>query len=139
MTDFLDRLKKGLDKSVTAVTVKSKELLETTQLRAQLGGLKDQKRAALEELGNIVYTLTSQQGLDAARERVASKCGEVALLDEQMKNIEADIRRIQAEAAAALGVTPATGGASCRACGTSNVKTAKFCARCGQQLAATPS
>lgn len=89
------------------VTVKSKEALETTQLRSQVKDLQEEKQRGLKELGNIAYTLHVQGKLETAWERVRAKCVAVAALDQKIRDKEDEIRQVQLKAQEALGKTPA--------------------------------
>lgn len=55
MADFLDKLKRGLDKGITTVGVKSKEVIETQKVKGQITNLEFKKKMALEELGKTIY------------------------------------------------------------------------------------
>ena len=132
MAEFLDRLKKGIDRGVTTVAVRSKELLETTQLRGQLGRLQEERQRSLEDLGSVVYTLANQGRLEAELERVRTKCAAVARIDAQIKATDDELRRVQTEANQAVGTS--AGSAQC-SCGATMRDGAKFCARCGRPIA----
>lgn len=133
MSDFLDKLKKQIDKGVTTVTVKSKEALETTQLRSQVKSLQEEKQRGLEELGNIVYTLYVQGTLETERGRVRAKCATLAALDQKIRDKEYEMRRVQLKAQEALGKTPAAPLGVCT-CGTPVYEGAKFCGGCGKNV-----
>lgn len=72
MVDFFDKVREGIGKGITTVSVKSKEMVETTKLKGQVGTLQEQKRSALEEMGNIVYTMFLKGAFD--EERIRGKC-----------------------------------------------------------------
>lgn len=56
MADFLEKLKQGLDRSITTVGVKSKELIETQKVKGQISSIEQKKKKAFEELGEIIYS-----------------------------------------------------------------------------------
>jgi hypothetical protein len=56
MADFLEMLKQGLDRSITTVGVKSKELIETQKVKGQISNIEHKKRKAFEELGELIYS-----------------------------------------------------------------------------------
>jgi len=67
MADFLDKLKQGLDKGITTVGVKSKEVIETRKVKGQITNLEFKKKMALEELGKttyIRYRFEKDQGIE---------------------------------------------------------------------------
>jgi len=103
LADFLDKLKKGIDKGITTVSVRSKETFATSRLRRQIKVLAKEKRERLEELGNIVYTFFTRGELDAGQERVKEKSEALMRLDEQIQEKEEEIRQIQLKAQEALG------------------------------------
>lgn len=133
MAEFLDKLKKGIDKGVTAVTVKSKEMLETTQLRSQLRDLQEQKRETVQELGNIVYTLFTQGTLDQEQVRVHEKCTAVGALDRKIREKEGEIRLVQLQAQQALGKSATPPVTQCE-CGADLYEGTRFCGGCGKPV-----
>jgi NADH pyrophosphatase NudC (nudix superfamily) len=133
MSEFLDKLKRGIDKGVTTVTVKSKEALETTQLRSQVKTLQEEKQRGLEELGNIVYTLYVQGTLETEAGRVRVKCSALAALDQKIRDKEDEIRQVQLKAQEALGKTPASPLGVC-ACGAPIYEGMNFCGGCGKNV-----
>jgi hypothetical protein len=132
MVEFFDKLKKGLDKGVTAVTVKSKEMLEATQLRSQVKTLQEERLRELEELGSIVYTLHVQGKLSEGMERVQTKCEKVASLDQKLREKAEEIYWVHIKAQEALGA-PALPVAVC-ACGAPVHEGTKFCGGCGKPV-----
>jgi hypothetical protein len=57
MTDFLDKLKGKIDKGISTVNVKSKELIEKQKIKMQLSELKAEKNNVLLELGKLTYLM----------------------------------------------------------------------------------
>lgn len=133
MAEFLDKLKRGIDKTVTTVTVRSKEILETSQLRSQVKSLQEEKQRALEELGNIVYTLYSQAKLEGGGERIRANCAALAELDQKIRDKEGEIHQVQIKAQEALGRTMAASVGVCD-CGTPIYEGTKFCGGCGKKV-----
>ena len=56
MPDFLDKVKQGFGKGVATVSVKSKEVFETTKIKSQIEDLGQRRRDAIEELGGVAFT-----------------------------------------------------------------------------------
>jgi len=129
MADFFDRMKQGVGKGVTTVSVKSKEMLEASKLKSQIADIQKQKKEALEELGNIVHTMILKSGLD--EERLRAKSAAIAALDDQIKQKEQELEEIHAEAQEALGKPKAIGVC---ACGAEIHESAKFCNKCGKKV-----
>jgi hypothetical protein len=101
MTDFFDKLKQGINKGVATVTVKSQEMVDLTKLKTQIITAQSQKRDALEELGNLVYTMYSEDNFDEAKAK--EKVATIAKLDIQIKDLESEVVKVQDTAREALG------------------------------------
>jgi len=129
MGDFFQKVKQGIGKGVTTASVKSKEVLETTKIKSQINGLAEQKKALLEELGNIMYTMFLKGGFD--EERVKTKCSAVAAVDDQIRQKEEELKEVHLKAQEALGrPKPIT---VC-ACGEAIYEGTKFCGKCGMKV-----
>lgn len=129
MADFFDKVKQGVGKGLTTVSVKSKEMLETTKIKGQIGTLQEQKKDALEELGNIVYTMFLKGAFD--EERIKGKCEVIVGLDSQTKDKEEELKQIHLKAEEALGKPKAVGICGC---GAEIYDGTKFCGRCGKKV-----
>lgn len=134
MAELLDKLKKTIDQSITTVSVKSKEMLETTQLRSQIKALQQQKRERLEELGNIVYTMLGRGTLE--QDRLQEKYRALAELDRRITEKEEQIKAIQQQAQEAMGHGGPRPVATCE-CGADLFEESKFCAHCGKNVVET--
>lgn len=55
MAEFFEKLKQGLDRGITTVGVKSKQLIDTQKIKGQISSIEYKKREAFEELGEIIY------------------------------------------------------------------------------------
>ena len=109
--------------------MKSKEVLETTKIKSQINGLAEQKKALLEELGNIMYTMFLKGGFD--EERLKTKSSAVAAVDDQIKHKEDELKEVHLKAQEALGrPKPIT---VC-ACGEAIYEGTKFCGKCGMKV-----
>ena len=138
MPDFFEAVKRGLERGVNTVGVKSREMLGTTQLRSQIKALQDEKRRGLEELGNIVYTLHRQGKLDGESDLARARCSALATLDQKIQSKEDEIRRIQLETQEALGKGAVAPLGYCE-CGASIFEAARFCGSCGRSVEDTLS
>lgn len=129
MADFFSKVKQGIGRGVATASVKSKEVLETTKIKSQIHGLEDQKKALLEELGNIVYTMSLKGSFD--EERLKTKCAAVAALDGQIKQKEEELKEVHLKAQEALGKPKPI--AVCT-CGEEIYESTKFCGKCGKKV-----
>lgn len=124
MPEFFEALKQSIDKGVTTFSVKSKELIETTRINAEIGSLNDRKRALYEALGKDVVALYIQDNLDSESE-IKAKCQTVLDLETEIKQKEADLRQIRQETDAAMGIY------HCQACDAIYQEDDNFCRKCG--------
>ena len=133
MTDFFDKVKQGVGKGVTTVSVKSKEMLEASKLDSQIADVQKQKKEASEELGNIAHTMLLKGSLD--EERLRAKSAAITALDEEITQKENELMEIRAKAREALGKPRPVAICSC---GGEIREGAKFCSKCGKKVEATP-
>ena len=131
MADFLDKVKQGVGKGVTTVSVKSKEMLETSKLKSQIADIQKQKKESLEEFGNIVYTMHLKGAFD--EERLDAKSAAIAALDEQIEQKEKEVIETRAKAQEALGKPRPVAVCSC---GAELYEGTKFCGKCGARVKA---
>lgn len=134
MADLFNKIKQGLDKGVTAASVKSKEVIESTKLKSQIRDLQGRKREVLEELGSLVYTMFLQGSFDEAR--VREKAAAVRAVDDQIRQKEAEVEDVHVKAQEAMG-KPRMSGVC--ACGAELPVGAKFCGKCGRQTEVAPA
>lgn len=129
MADFFDKVKQGIGKGVNTVSVRSKEMVEVTKLKAEIDTLKRKKKDTIEELGNVVYAMLSRNNFDQAR--MMSKYEEIAGLDQQIRAKEEELQQLRVEAQTALGKAVVVG--TCE-CGAPVSQGARFCAKCGRKV-----
>lgn len=55
MAEFLDKLKGKIDKGLTTVNVKSKEIIERQKIKLHLSELEAEKKMVLQDLGKLTY------------------------------------------------------------------------------------
>lgn len=129
VADFFDKVKQGINKGVTTVSVRSKEALDTTKLKTQIDMLHVQKKERIEELGNVVYVMHLRGGFD--EERFRAKCREIEGVDGQIKDKEAEMAQVRARSEEALGRQMPLGVCEC---GAEVFDSRKFCGRCGKKI-----
>ncbi|MGE5653953.1 MAG: hypothetical protein ACM3ZQ_06760 [Bacillota bacterium] len=101
MPDFFSRLKEGVAKGVTTVSVKSKEVMETTKVKTQINSLQDQVKGQQAELGQAVMPLILDGTI--ADEALLARCQAIQALEEQIQGLEAQLEQIRAQSEQALG------------------------------------
>jgi hypothetical protein len=131
MADFLDKLKEQVTAGITTVTTKSRVAVETTRLRSQMRRIAKEKREALAQLGTRAYQEICERG-HLEQGSIQEVVRRLQALDRSMKELEQEIRRLEALEAATPW--PAGGGehpiATCT-CGAPVPEGSKFCGTCG--------
>jgi len=133
MAEFFDKLKQGVGKGVTTVSVKSREMIEVSKIKSQVADIQQQKREALEELGSIAHTMLLKGALD--EDRLRSRSAAISALDEQIQKKEDELTEIHGRAQEALGKPKPV--AICD-CGAEIYEGAKFCGKCGRKTEFIP-
>ena len=131
MSDFLDKFKQGLGKGVEAVSIKAKEMADTSRIKGQIATLEKQKQTALTDLALAVCAMLDGAGLEEEVLRAAR----AALIgfDQQIAQQQEELARVHSEAQFAMtGSRPA----QVHGCGTPIVPGAKFCTGCGKPIGA---
>lgn len=129
MVDFFDKVRQNVQKGVATVSVRSREALEASRIKSEISVIEQRRREAIEELGNIVYTMFAKGGFDEVR--IKEKCAQIAEIDRQLEARREELKEVHIKAQEALG-RPVTVG-MCE-CGATIVQGAKFCGRCGKKL-----
>ena len=133
MADFFDKVKQGVGKGITTVSVKSREMVETTRVKGQIATFQGQRKIAMEELGNIVYTMFIKGSIEEGR--IKEKCDAIVAIDKQIKEKEEELTQIHLKAQEELGMPKAV--AIC-ACGAAIYEGTKFCGKCGKKVEVLP-
>jgi hypothetical protein len=151
MPGFFDKMKTGITEKAMEASVRSKEAIESQQVKGKIGDLEGQKRKILQEIGEAVFTMYQSGNFD--QEALSAQCQGIMPLEAQIKEREAELEEIHRKAEAAISEgrgapapsaaassapAPATagapGGAFCPNCGTAT-EGAKFCPNCGSKVA----
>jgi len=131
MADFFERVKEGISKGVTTVSIKSKEMLEANKVKGQIDNLQRQKKTLLEELGNTIYTMF-REGTTYDEGTINQKCESLLKIDSQIDEKEKELEQVHREAQEALNKQK-TSQNLCT-CGAENPPHAKFCGKCGKKI-----
>jgi NADH pyrophosphatase NudC (nudix superfamily) len=139
MADFLDRIiyriKGGIDRGVTALSVRSREWVEVSRLRSQRRAIEGEMKKALQELGHLVYRLHVDGRLEAEASRIRGRCEALARREQHIGAIDEQIRAAQARVQEALTRQRVTATGTC-ACGALLGEAARFCGQCGRPVEA---
>jgi NADH pyrophosphatase NudC (nudix superfamily) len=138
LEDFLNRLKKEINKGITVVSAKSKEMMDTAKINNQITELTDHRNRLLMEIGQLVYlmslacgTLQETPSDDETGDRTAQiseKCEMVAELEQQIEAREVELKKLKTDTQESLGK------AICESCGAAMDVDVKFCSNCGARM-----
>ena len=83
MAEFLDKLKVKIDKGITTVNVKSKEIIQRQKIRLHLSELEAERKLLFQELGKLTYGYYRASGgeQDFSVEKQASPATAAEALD----------------------------------------------------------
>ena len=162
VSDIFDKIKKTIGVGVDTVGAKSKELWDTTVIRAKISDLKAKRRDLLEDLGRLTFEMLS--GGSLAEPVLRSKADAIREIDSQIDAAEEEIQRIreasreqqqadvddapaqpaEADEPESADEIPACDGepsvpeepkaARTCECGTSVLEGARFCVACGRPV-----
>lgn len=137
MSSIFDKVKREVSKGVTAVNVKSKELLAINRLNALISAYQDKRANLIAELGRETFGMFVSNAFDESR--VAPKCQEIQDLDFKIAGVEAEIADIRKQSqqvfaeAAAEDHNKDQNKLTCE-CGNAVSDDMKFCNKCGKKL-----
>jgi hypothetical protein len=129
MADFFEKLTENLDRGIKTVSAKGKQFLETHKLNSDLSEVRNRIRVKYQRLGEKVYEMNNRGETppEELKPEMEAISGDYKLVAE----IEAAIKEAEAKAAAEIeGQTPP----ACSKCNASNLKGARFCAKCGEPI-----
>jgi NADH pyrophosphatase NudC (nudix superfamily) len=137
MDDFLKRIKKEINKGITVVSAKSKELVDTAKINNQIAELTDQRNQALQEIGQLVYQMslatgeTTENSADNGADsdtQITEQCKLVTELNQQIEEKELEVKKIRTDTQETMGKT------ICESCGAAMEEDIKFCSNCGARM-----
>ncbi|HYH03868.1 MAG TPA: zinc-ribbon domain-containing protein [Bacillota bacterium] len=127
MEELFKRIKQEIDKGITVVSVKSKELIDAARINTQIAELNESKSQTLKEIGVIVYRMSCDKEFKGDGE-IAEKCRLVGELEQQIEEKELELKKLHTDTQEAIGKT------ICESCGAVMEENAKFCSSCGARL-----
>ena len=127
MTDFFEKIKKNINKGVSTINVKSKELIDSSKVKGEISKFKSKKINSLVELGNIVFKLNKENAYE--NEEIKNKCIEIDEIIKTIKIKEDELEQIRVKAKESLKVNEPD--SFCKKCGEKVFVDTKFCRKCG--------
>ncbi|MBF0558857.1 MAG: zinc ribbon domain-containing protein [Nitrospirae bacterium] len=130
MADILNKVMGGINKGVTAVSSKSKELIETTKLRAEIRDVEATIQSGFNDLGKKVFEMINKEMLNA--EDLKTECVNITSFYKKISELDENIRKVEIES---LKARHGADAVICQRCGSPNKADDKFCSGCGSPLA----
>jgi len=140
MPDFFDKIVGGINKGVATVGANSKAMMEKAKVNSAINNIEAQRSQLVNLLGGKIYEMYKLSGEITADESIQNFIAEIDKRHEQIAELQDQLRRIEEEVSLVTGgVAPAAnqGGIIC-SCGQPNSANAKFCAKCGNNMASLP-
>ncbi len=100
MPGFFDKVKSGISEKAVEATIRSKEAIDTQQVKGKISDLENQKKKIFLEIGQAVYTMFQSSAFD--QDALAQPCQAVGSLDVQIREKEQELEEIHRKAEAAL-------------------------------------
>lgn len=126
MAELFNKVKQEIEKGISTVSLKSKEVLESMKIKKQMETLQEQIHITTCELGQIVYAGFSQNNPDQVP--ITEKCTAISALCTELKEKEAKLNLLRLETGEALGKT------YCGKCKTEIAEGSQFCGQCGEKI-----
>jgi hypothetical protein len=126
MAELFDKVKQGVEKGISSVGIKSKEVIESRKINKQIDTIQEQIKTEITELGHLVYTMSVQNNFE--QEPVSQKCAAISGLYDQIKAREEELQQLHLETGEAFGKI------YCRKCRAELAESFKFCSQCGESL-----
>ena len=98
MSDFLTKIKKTLGTGVAVIGSTSRELWDAALIRARIAELRSRRRAYVEQLGNLLYSMLEDGNLDL--EALRAKAADISGVDQEIRRAEEDLRHVREHAGA---------------------------------------
>jgi hypothetical protein len=125
MAEFYQKVKQEIEKGISNVSIRSKEVLENIKIKKQVENLEEQMNGLLVELGQSVYAMFGANLLN--QEEIGKKCELIAGLEQQLKEKKEELSQIHLQAGTALGKI------YCNQCNAEIAEGAQYCGQCGQK------
>ncbi|MDA3847113.1 MAG: hypothetical protein PF505_11325 [Vallitaleaceae bacterium] len=95
MADFFDKIKKGLNKATTTVSVKSTSMIEINKVKSELSALIKEKKVIFTEIGEKICSMKSSGSIDLSQvesmiEKTVDIESKITEYEEQIDSITKD-------------------------------------------------
>lgn len=137
MADFFNKVKKGLNKGTTVLSVKSSTLIETNKLKSEISSLQKNKKELFTEIGQKIYELKKNDSEDTGViEELVEKIEQIdTSIELKQKDIEEILKKQEEILKSGDNEDNSNTGSGKCECGAEISNDAKFCVKCGRQIA----
>lgn len=130
---MLERLKRGIDKSIVSVGVQSTTYLETGKLKNKIEHVQENIIRASNELGSTIFQQWKDGKISA--EYLDTVCKAIREMELEIEGYENQIEALNAEKQKVLsGEISSVANTTVCSCGNRNELGAKFCTGCGKPV-----
>ncbi|HBF37787.1 MAG TPA: hypothetical protein DDW50_10740 [Firmicutes bacterium] len=125
MAEFYQKMRQEIEKGISNVSIRSKEVLENMKIKKQVENLEEQIKNSQVELGQSVYTMFGESSYN--QDLIAQKCEIITGLEQQLWEKKEELNQLHLETGTALGKI------YCSRCKTEIADGAQYCSQCGEQ------
>lgn len=134
MVDFFNKITDGIDKSIKAVSSKSKEFIETTKLNSEIRDVRREIDIKFQLVGKNVFEMFNKNIFN--EEKIKLDCLKIRDLFKKITELEDAIKIVEGEA---LKQRYGPDTVMCTKCGAYNRNINKFCVGCGTPIVVEPA
>lgn len=100
--DILSKIKSGFNRGLRVVNIRSKEAYDTVKLKNKLQSHKRKKGKEIKEIGEVVFKMFKTKD-EFDIDSIKSKCVEAAKIEQEILDIEEELRLVHENAKKELG------------------------------------
>jgi predicted nucleic acid-binding Zn-ribbon protein len=110
---FFDKLKEGAGKAADL----AKETVEITKLNTQISSKKREIDKCHTRIGELIFNAFSIHDISSAEDQVTAICQDIAILQQEIRQLELKIKEVKNEKYCVCGKTIALNAKFCPTCG----------------------
>jgi hypothetical protein len=125
MAEFYQKVKQEIEKGISNVSIRSKEVLENIKIKKQAESLEEQIENAKTGLGHMVYTMFCENNFNQGQ--IIKSCEVIAELEQLFKEKIEELSQLHVETGVALGKI------YCNQCKSEIAEGSQYCGHCGKK------
>jgi hypothetical protein len=126
MAEFYQKVKQEIEKGISNVSIRSKEVLENVKIKKQAESLEKQIGNAKTGLGHMVYTMFCENNFNQGQ--IIKNCEVIAELEQLFKEKAEELNQLHIETGVALGKI------YCNQCKAEIAEGSQYCGHCGEKV-----